>query len=165
MDRTTLALKEAEIFLKVTDSQLENIARICTEQTFNTGDIILVEGSHGDELYIIARGEVDITINPSLVSPDANLESQPVTISTLRRGQSFGEIALVDHGIRSATVRATQHNTRVLVIPSNELLSLCESDPSLGFRVMHNLAADLAMKVRNNGLFLRDTQLNRDRYP
>jgi len=165
MDRLTLALKEAEIFLQVTPSQLEDIGRICTEKTFNTGDIILVEGSHGDELYIIARGEVEVMIDPSLVSPVANPESQPVTITTLRRGQSFGEIALVDHGMRSATVRASQHNTRLLVISSKDLLTMCERDTNLGFRIMYNLAADLAMKVRNNGLFLRDTLLNHDRFP
>jgi len=158
-------LKQADIFIQLSQTQLEKIAGICSEKAYHTGDLILLEGSHTDELYIITQGEVDILINPSLVSSPERKELAPVTIATLRRGQSFGEIALVDQGMRSATVRAAQHSTRVLVIPSNELLALCEADPSLGYRLMRNLAADLAMKIRNADLRLRENLMDRSGLP
>lgn len=95
-------------------------------------------------------------IDPNLVSDHPEEELAQVTIATLREGQSFAEIALVDKGIRSATVRLARENTRLLVIPSDQLIALCDADTTLGYRLMYNLAADLAMKVRNSDLRLRE---------
>jgi CRP-like cAMP-binding protein len=153
-------LKHVDIFHELTPDQLEKITQISTEQIFHTGEIILVEGTYSDDLYVILEGEVDILINPSLVGAPEVGELAPVTIATLRRGQSFGEIALVDRGMRSASVRAAQQGTRLMVIPSDKLLAICEEDTLFGFRLMRNLAADLAMKIRNADLRLRDNLLS-----
>jgi CRP-like cAMP-binding protein len=83
----------------------------------------------------------------------------PVTIATLRRGQSFGEVALVDQGLRSATARCAQHNTHLLLIPREKLMTLCDTYPQLGYRLMRNLAADLALKIRNTDLRIREELL------
>jgi CRP-like cAMP-binding protein len=77
----------------------------------------------------------------------------------MRRGQSFGEVALVDEGLRSATAEARMKDTRLLIIPRDKLLSLCETYPQLGYRLMYNLAADLAMKIRNADLRVREKLL------
>ena len=50
-------------------------------------------------------------------------------------------------------------DVRVLKIPRDRLLLLCNSYPELGFRVMHNLAVDLASKLRNTDLKLREASL------
>ena len=104
------------------------------------------------------QGEVDIFINPTLVGAlDATVENK--TITTLRRGQSFGEIALVDEGLRSASACAAQKDTRLLIIPRDKLIMLCDTYPQLGYRLMYNLAADLAMKIRNTDLRIREQLL------
>lgn len=151
-------LKQVDIFYQLTNAQLEMIAALCQEKVYGRGEIIFEEGSSHKELYIIVRGEVDILVNPALVvAPSSTVE--PVTIATLRRGQNFGEVALVDEGVRSATARAAQKDTRLLVIPRDKLLMLCETYPQLGYRLMYNLAADLAMKIRNTDLRIRETLL------
>lgn len=151
-------VKQADIFYQLTPTQLEMVANICQERTYAAGEIIVEEGSSSKELYIIMHGEVDILVNPALVGgPQASPE--PVTIATLRRGQSFGEVALVDEGLRSASVRAVQKGTKLLVIPRDKLLMLCETYPQLGYRLMYNLAADLAMKIRNTDLRIRESLL------
>ncbi len=151
-------LKQADIFFQLSPSQLEMIANLCEERTFGKGEIILEEGANSKELYIITQGEVDILVNPALVGGPGSPKGE-ATIATLRRGQSFGEIALVDEGLRSATVRASQKGTKLLVIPRDKLMMLCDTYPQLGYRLMYNLAADLAMKVRNIDLRIRENLL------
>jgi CRP-like cAMP-binding protein len=151
----TNILKQADIFYKLTLNQLELVGQICHEKTYQTGEVIVHEGTDSDDLYIIVSGEVDILVNPSLVSDHPGADYASVSIATLRRGQSFGEIALVDKGVRTATVRALQNKTRLLIIPRVKLLLLCDTYPQLGYRLMQNLAADLALKMRSTDLRIR----------
>ncbi len=151
-------LKQADIFYQLTPTQLEMIANISQERTYTTGEIIVEEGGATKELYIIMQGEAGVFVNPALVGGSETKKGE-VAVSTMRRGQSFGEIALVDEGLRSATVRASHKTTRLLVIPRDKLLMLCETYPQLGYRMMYNLAADLAMKIRNTDLRIRESLL------
>ena len=152
-------LKQADIFFELTTTQLELIASLCQERRLNTGDVLFEENTPSDELYIIGQGEVEILVNPSLVGDSTARDVGPVTIATLRRGQSFGEVALVDQGLRSATARCAQHNTHLLIIPREKLMVLCDTYPQLGYRLMRNLAADLALKIRNTDMRIREELL------
>lgn len=152
-------LKQSSIFFKISPTQLELIANLCQEQVYQQGEIIFLEQGEGKELYVIAQGEVDIIINPVPVGNTSSDGHKEVRLVTLRRGQSFGEIALVDDGPRSATARATQNDTHLLLIPRDKIIMLCETYPQLGYRLMSNLAIDLAAKIRNSDQRLREQLL------
>lgn len=152
-------LRQADIFYQLTEHQLDLVAEICQDQEYSTGEIIFYERTKSDELYIIIQGVVDILVNPSLVSDTPRKDLPAVTIATLRRGQSFGEIALVDQGLRSATARAAQDNTHLIIIPRDALLKVCDTQPDLGYHLMLNLAADLAFKIRSTDLRIREKLL------
>jgi CRP-like cAMP-binding protein len=147
-------LKETDIFYEMSATQLELVASICGERVHQAGEIVFEENTSGNELYIIAKGEVEIQVDPSLINPEDAGGAQ--TIATLRRGQSFGEVALVDEGVRSARARCSQNDTLLIVIPRDKLMLLCDTYPQLGYRLMRNLAADLAMKIRNTDLQVRE---------
>ena len=146
-------LKHADIFYELTDTQLQMVSTICQELHFAAGDVVFEQGSAGQELYVIANGEVEIQVQPATSQPG---KTGPATIATLRRGQSFGEVALVDQGLRSALARCSKPDTALLMIPRDKLMLLCDSYPQLGYRLMRNLAADLAMKIRNTDLQVRE---------
>jgi CRP-like cAMP-binding protein len=150
-------LKQGDIFYQFTQTQLELVANLCQEKTFAPGETIFEENSSSKELYVIVQGEIDILVDPGIVG--LHNQSEKVSIATLRRGQSFGEVALVDEGLRSATARAKGKEARLLVIPREKLIMLCETYPQLGYRLMYNLAADLAMKIRNADLRVREKVL------
>ncbi|MFQ5409928.1 MAG: cyclic nucleotide-binding domain-containing protein [Anaerolineales bacterium] len=152
-------LKQADIFFELTPNQMELIDALCEERHCNSNDVVFEENAPSDELYIIAQGEVEIQVDPSLVTNQTTANVSPVTIATLRRGQSFGEVALVDQGLRSATARCAHNNTHLLIIPRDKLMLLCETYPQLGYRLMRNLAADLALKIRNTDLQIREELL------
>jgi CRP-like cAMP-binding protein len=146
-------LKQADIFYELTNTQLELVASICDERHYQAGDMVFEENSPGDELYVIASGEVEILLNPSVLGKEGGVAQ---TITTLRRGQSFGEVSLVDEGRRSAGARCSQQDTKLIVIPREKVMLLCDTYPQLGYRLMRNLAADLAMKIRNTDLQVRE---------
>ncbi len=151
-------LKRTDIFYDLNEDQLKMVAEVCHEVHYRMGEMIFPEQSASDELYVIARGEVEILVDPSIIEA-APVAPRPVTIATLRGGQAFGEIALVDQGLRSAGARSAAENTRLLVITRAKLLSLCDEHPELGYRVMRNVAAELALKMRGADLTIREQLL------
>lgn len=153
-------LKQCDIFYQFTPTQLELVANVCQEVSYQKDDLIFRENSGSKELYVIVQGEVDIVVDPSLVGTlEDGIENR--VIATMRRGQSFGEVALVDEGLRSASACVSQKDTRLLIIPRDKLIMLCDTYPQLGYRLMYNLAADLAMKIRNTDLRIREQLLYR----
>lgn len=146
-------LKEADIFYELTNTQLELVASISFEEVYQTGQLIFAENAASSELYVIAEGEVAIEVDPAVIGKTSD---GPQAIAVLRRGQSFGEVALVDEGLRTASARSAQHGTRLVIIPRDKLMLLCDTYPQLGYRLMRNLASDLATKIRHTDLQVRE---------
>jgi CRP-like cAMP-binding protein len=147
-------LRQADIFYELTSTQIEMIASISSQQNYDEGAIIFEENKPSTNLFIIADGEVEIQVDSKLIGKSS--DEGPKTIAVLRRGQSFGEVALVDQGLSSARARCGKPETHLVVIPHSRLLKLCDSFPDMGYRLMRNLAADLAMKIRNTDLQMRE---------
>ena len=142
MDHTEV-LGSVELFEGITPAELQAISLISKEVTFKNGDVITQQGQTGDDLYIVLDGFVEVL--HSGTAP----EQSPRTIVHLGKGQIFGEMALVDHGPRSATVRAASDPTKVLMIHYADFEQECEEHHHLGYVVMRNIAADLSFKLRH----------------
>ena len=156
----TSILSLTELFDNLSDTQLELIASICEPGVYNVGDVLVKEHDSSDEMYVIARGEVEVLMDPTFVGGSDDSEKvEPVVLTELRQGQVFGEVALVDQGIRSATIRVSQAQTQLLRIPRDQVMLLCDTYPELGYKLMKNVAADLAFKIRNTDLTVRQYQL------
>lgn len=153
----TAILSLAEIFENLTNTQFELVASICDPETYKKGEVMLRENDSSDEMYVIGRGGVEILVTPGFVA--GGHEQEPIILTELRQGQIFGEMALVDEGVRSATARVSRNETLVLRIQRKRLLLLCDTYPELGYKIMRNLAVDLALKIRHTDLTLRQYQL------
>jgi CRP/FNR family cyclic AMP-dependent transcriptional regulator len=156
MQRTNI-LREVDIFQDLSESQTERIAQICEERVCQIGAVIFEENTASDELYIIADGRVDIQVDPSILGIPS--QAGPTTITTLRRGQIFGEVALVDQGLRSASAKCAANNTKLLVINRDDLIALCDQDFQMGYVLMRNIAAELSFKIRSADLMIREQLL------
>ncbi|MBK7217203.1 MAG: cyclic nucleotide-binding domain-containing protein [Candidatus Promineofilum sp.] len=155
--RTILAT--TEIFDNFSDAQLTLVAALCTPVTYSRGHVVLSENEASDEMYIIGRGGVEVLVNPGAVGDAAQQQVAPVVLTELRQGQIVGEVALVDQGVRSATIRVSRDDTLLLRLRRDQLMRLGETYPVLGFKLMRNLAAELATKIRNTDWLVRQYQL------
>ncbi len=141
-------LGKVEIFDELDKERLERISNICVEHRYDRGELVFEQNAKSDGLYIILSGEIDIQVQSSA-------SNAPLTVARLQRGQSFGEVALVDEGIRTATARVASPEARLLILRRADLMELCHEDFELGFLLMRNLAGDLALKMRQTDLRMR----------
>lgn len=147
-------LRRIELFAGLTSEQIERIAALGREVIYNAGDVIIHEGDPSNELYIICSGMVEVGVASGMI-PDIPGEPRLSSLVHLGQGQMFGEMALVDQGARSATVRCIEDGTTLYVIPHQDFWALCEGDHHIGFIVMRNIAADLSFKLRHRNLQVR----------
>jgi CRP-like cAMP-binding protein len=139
-------LKQAELLEGLSPEEFLALSALCREERYAAGETITRQGASGDALYVVGDGFVEV----SLTGPGP--DDGPRAVVHLGRGQIFGEMALVDQGPRSATVRSISDNTVVLAIDRQGFVDLCERDNHLGYVVMRNMAADLSFKLRHRNL-------------
>ena len=142
-------LKQLDIFNALSEQELSEVAQLCGEAAYQAGDVILKVNDPADSLYLIRRGNVEVVTRPDVA--EAGVLPDDAVRITLGQGQIFGEMGLVDRGARSATVRAVS-DTDVYIVDYERFLALCDQSPTLGYRVMRNIAADLSFKLRHSNL-------------
>ncbi len=145
MDPPTI-LQSVELFEGLTSEELRALAELCHERLFAEGEVITRQGEPGEELYIVHEGFVEVVRNAE------TSERAPRTVVHLGSGQIFGEMALLDRGPRSATVKSASNPARLLVIHRDDFERACEGNHHLGYVVMRNIAADLSFKLRHRHL-------------
>jgi CRP-like cAMP-binding protein len=134
-------LKTVSIFSDLDDNEVTRIAERCHEKTFAADEIIFVEHTEGDEMYVIIEGEVSIQLEL------AN-EDDMMPLITLKGGDIFGELSVVDECPRSATARSAS-DTKLLVLSKKDFDNLMESDHELGYKVMKKIATLVSRRVRH----------------
>jgi CRP-like cAMP-binding protein len=136
-------LKRVQLFANLESGELEQLAAIASEQKVPASETIITQNTTGNELYIVATGSVEVYIQGL---NDAR------SLVVLGKGQVIGEMALIDQGYRSASVRTTREGATLYLIESNDFYKLCEENNHIGYIVMRNLAIDIAFKLRHRNL-------------
>ncbi len=97
---------------------------------YQDGDIIVREGETGNCMYEIQSGKVEIFRDKG---------GKEVKLAVLGPGNFFGEMAIFEREVRSASVRA-QGTVRALTVDKKTLLTRISADPTLAFRLLEKLS-------------------------
>ncbi len=136
-------LKRVQLFANLNEEELQTVADICQKRPFQAGDLIIEQNTTGQEMYIVAEGSGEVFIQ--------GVENSR-SLVVLGKGQVIGEMALIDQGYRSASVRATRKGALLYLIESEDFYKICANNNHIGFVVMRNLAIDIAFKLRHRNL-------------
>jgi CRP-like cAMP-binding protein len=97
---------------------------------YQSGEVIVRQGETGDCMYVIEEGQVEVV---------EQTEEGELRLAVLGEGEFFGEMAVFEHSVRSATVRALG-NVRALTVDKATLLRRVTEDPSLAFRIVQKMS-------------------------
>lgn len=99
-------------------------------KVYRDGEVIVRQGDRGDYMYIIQTGQAEVL---------REKEGQEVRLAVLSEGDIFGEMALFEQEVRSATVRALG-DVRVLIVDKINFLHQVQEDPSLAFLILQKMS-------------------------
>jgi CRP/FNR family transcriptional regulator, cyclic AMP receptor protein len=129
-------LGKTQIFAGVDQEQLVALALASIRRSYMRGESIFHQGDPGEALFVIADGIVKIV----LVSEDGD----EMVLATLGVADTFGELALIDGGPRSASARAVEPTT-LFALPRESFLRAVRDNP----RLLESLHQSLGTLLRS----------------
>jgi CRP/FNR family transcriptional regulator, cyclic AMP receptor protein len=135
LQQKAAVLSRTELFKGVDDAARRLIAERVGERVVERGRSVFVQGEQGDRMYVLAEGAVKLYVS--------SREGGIVELARHQPPASFGELALLDNGPRSATAEAVERSV-LLVVVRAELLRLLRSEE----KVAEALLVGLGTMVR-----------------
>ena len=133
-----LALSHHSLCAGLDDEQVRYLEGLVELQKYGPGQFILHKGEIADSIFLLAAGAVSVVVD----LPNGQLKR----LSTMSRGMTFGELAAIERGVRSADVRADSPVT-CYVLSADRFEELGETKPQIKLRLMRNLMRNLGQMV------------------
>jgi SulP family sulfate permease len=134
-----LPLDRAGILAGFTPAEVAQVEKHLERVVYEPGRVIFREGDPGNELYIIAKGMASASLHQA--------SGGDIRLVTFAPGTVFGELAVLDAGMRSATV-ATDHELVCYVLTGKDFAALSERAPAVAIKLLANLARQLSHRLR-----------------
>ena len=114
--------------------ELERIAQVAIPRSFPKGARVFHEGDESDACYVIRNGEVRVTREHS--------DGRAIALATLGPGELVGELAMLDGGVRSASVEALT-DVDLLALSAGDMKGLLERNADITTKLVVKLAQRL----------------------
>ena len=131
------SLSNVSLFTGVNDRSMKAIANRLLERQYPAGTRIIEQGAQGFGLFIVVSGKAEVKFEGA--------DGKSTVVNTLTAGDFFGEMALLDDGLRSASVYAVE-DTVCLILNRIEFIAIMLKDPALGVLI----ATELAKRLRRS---------------
>jgi len=114
------------------------VAEICGEQAVQAGERIAQQGDYGDEMYILVDGEIDVLVKTS---------SEEAVILRKVPGQFVGEMSIISHGPRTASLSAVGQ-VRTLNLKQAPFEKILHESPEIRLSLIRALIIYLARSTQ-----------------
>ena len=131
---------QLDIFAGLGEAELGIVRGMLGRRVYAKGETVFREGDPGQQLFVIAKGEASVRIRPTGGTRDIRL----VTFSA---GTVFGEVALLDTEVRSASVQADEELV-CYVLEHEVFQQLASSHPGIAVTLLRNLGRELSNRLR-----------------
>jgi CRP/FNR family transcriptional regulator, cyclic AMP receptor protein len=126
------SLSRVSFFKRLERDELERLATRVEHVTFGAGETIFSENDKGDALYVVDDGAVQIWV--------LDEDAEPVTLTELKPGHFFGELAVLDRGPRSTNATALT-DTRLHRLSSDDFQQFLLQHPEASIDVICEIGA------------------------
>jgi len=132
LKQTTGFLHNVPLFQSLNNRQLELLAKRMVERSYAGGQTIVTQDQGGEGFFVIVSGKAEAVRERS--------DGEKISVNTFGPTDFFGELALLDDGMRTASVTASEP-TQCLVLTRWDFLSaLRESDVEMAIVILEQLA-------------------------
>lgn len=131
-------VRAVKLFQGLPDKIQEELCRHIRLREFQKKEFLFHRGTAGDALFMLFSGRLQVI--------SATDEGKEIGINFLEPGDYFGEIALIDGGMRSASVIAIENST-VGILPKPEALWLFQNVPAIAERIQRRLCATIRQEI------------------
>jgi CRP/FNR family transcriptional regulator len=127
-------LRSVPLFADLEPEELESFSQVAVPRSFPAGTRVFHEGDRSDACYIVSAGSFRVTREHS--------DGRAITLATLGRGEVFGELAMLDHDVRSASAEALDDG-ELLALPASEVRALLSRHPEISVKLVAALVRRL----------------------
>ena len=127
-------LRSVPLFSDLEQEELERFSRVAVPRAFPASTRVFHEGDHSDACYIVRAGSFRVTREHS--------DGRAITLATLGPGDIFGELAMLDGEVRSASVEALVDG-ELLALPAGEVRGLLARHPEITVKLVAALVRRL----------------------
>jgi len=141
--------KNVSLFKNLDEVQIKKIMAIMTLSEIRKDEMITREGESGDTMFILLKGEVEISKSLFLspLSSEKSLQEKALNRLSEQHHSFLGEMALfLEKPERSASIKAVK-NCTLAVLQKEELLKILNKDFTIASTIYHNIAAELCKRL------------------
>jgi len=142
-----LPLESIDFVDGLSDDEIAELHGILRLRRFESGEAICREGDAGDRMWLLGQGSVSVRLQ-------VNDGRGTRRIASLGRGTLFGEMALIEGSVRSASIVADEP-VACYELSSGDFGWLLREKPAIATKVMRNVARELARRLRRTSEDLR----------
>ena len=137
-------LASSDIFNGLSDASLTHIENMARLEDHEKRSYLFIEGGEPQDMFIIVEGKVEMDLS---LSPTPGIGYQ-IAVDTLGKGQTCGWSSVMESHVYTMTARCVE-TVKTIAINGAQLRSFLDQNPSIGYRVMQNMAWVVTSRLRN----------------